>query len=688
MLSTEPLPVRPTGRDPLPHLSMLTLTIGRRISLIVGLALAAGVGVASTLLVRQAALVAAYDELIEGPIAARRAATVTQVHFKTQIQEWKNVLLRGFRTETRDKHVAAFREESGRVAASVAALRPLVAGDSAATRLLGEFSAAHEQLGRDFDAALAAFVAGKGLDAVAADSMVRGRDRAPTELLTALADQVSAHVATAQAAQRAANARDRRVLAAVALLALGVTVLVTAVAVRRMTRPVRELVRAAEGVARGSVRETIAYHARDEIGALATAFRAVVDAQRALAASAAALAAGDVDAEVAVRGEQDECGHAMHALRATVRGLHEETAALVRAAAAGRLSARGDAGRFRGAYAELVRGLNGTLDAVVAPMRESTAVLERLAARDLTARVTGDYPGDHARVKDALNAALDALGGALQEVSASSEQVGAAGEQIAGGSQALAQGASEQAASLEEIAASVQELNAMAERSAENAKEARTLATETKAGAAAGASQLGRLADALGGIREAAGETAKIVRTIEEIAFQTNLLALNAAVEAARAGDAGRGFAVVAEEVRALALRSAAAAKTTAALIEQSGERVATGVALGAEVSTEFSEVLRRVTRTAEVVAEIAVAAEQQTNGVQQINSALGEMNAVTQQTAANAEESASAATELAAQGARLQEVVGAFRVSSGDVGWRDAGAGCTVRRHRPDAQG
>ena len=350
---------------------------------------------------------------------------------------------------------------------------------------------------------------------------------------------------------------------------------------------------------------------------------------------------------------------ARHALRATI----EQSDRVVAAARAGDLSARAESDALEGAFRDLTTGLNATLDAVVAPMQESSAVLERLAARDLTARVTGAYPGDHARVKDALNAALDALSAALGEVGAASEQVSAAGGQIAGGSQALAQGASEQAASLEEVAASVQELDAMAVRSAENAREARALASATQTGATAGAEKMGALAVALDAIKASADQTARIVKTIDEIAFQTNLLALNAAVEAARAGDAGRGFAVVAEEVRALALRSAEAARTTSALIEESVQRVAGGVGLGREVATEFGEVTRRVTRTAEVVGEIAAAAEQQTAGVRQITDAIGEMNGVTQQTAANAEESSAAAQELSAQAATLQHVVSGFKL-------------------------
>ncbi|MGZ8379053.1 MAG: HAMP domain-containing methyl-accepting chemotaxis protein [Gemmatirosa sp.] len=382
----------------------------------------------------------------------------------------------------------------------------------------------------------------------------------------------------------------------------------------------------------------LSIRSRDEFGALATTINEMIaTTQGAIAAYAQARAA----------------------LNATI----DQTNGVVAAARAGDLSARADTVGLSGAYAELAGGLNATLEAVVAPMRESTAVLERVAARDLSTRVSGEYVGDHARVKGALNVALDALGEALAEVRVSAEQVTVASGQIAGGSQALAQGASEQAAGLEEVAASVTELAAMAERTSGNAREADALARETQVGAGEGAARMTELAGALRAIEQSSAETAKIIRTIDEIAFQTNLLALNAAVEAARAGDAGRGFAVVAEEVRALALRSAEAARNTSALIEESVQRVVGGVAIGERVAAEFEEVARRVGRTSAVVAEIAAAAEQQSDGIRQITSAVSSMNGVTQQAAANAEESASAATELAAQAERMREVVGAFQL-------------------------
>jgi methyl-accepting chemotaxis protein len=456
---------------------------------------------------------------------------------------------------------------------------------------------------------------------------------------------------------------SRLVTGALTGLALVAGGLLSLYLARRIARPLSELSEVADAVAVGDLRREPTARSGDEVGRLAESVRRMIAAQRDTADVATRLAAGDVAAQVTLLGPEDVVGKANARLRDTLVAVTAEIKALAEAAQGGDLTRRGDAARFENAFRELVEGLNGTLDAIVAPMQESSAVLERLAARDLTARVVGEYAGDHARVKEALNGALDALAAALREVGAASEQVSAAGGQIAGGSQALAQGASEQAASLEEVAASVQELNAMAERSADNAREARALASATQTGATAGTAKMGALATALDAIKGSADQTAKIVKTIDEIAFQTNLLALNAAVEAARAGDAGRGFAVVAEEVRALALRSAEAARSTAALIEESVQRVAGGVGLGREVAAEFGEVTRRVERTAEVVSEIAAAAEQQTSGVRQITEAIGEMNGVTQQTAANAEESAAASEELSAQARTLQDIVSGFRL-------------------------
>ena len=209
----------------------------------------------------------------------------------------------------------------------------------------------------------------------------------------------------------------------------------------------------------------------------------------------------------------------------------------------------------------------------------------------------------------------------------------------------------------------------MTKQNASNALEARAMAEEARTSAAAGVSSMTELTVAMQSIKQSADQTAHIVKTIDEIAFQTNLLALNAAVEAARAGDAGKGFAVVAEEVRTLAMRAAEAAKQTTALIEESGLRVGTGVARNQEVLARLEAINTQTHKVGEVVAEIAAATSQQSDGIRQVNAAVEQINTITQSVAANAEESASAAEELASQATTMQHLVGTFKLSDGDHG-------------------
>jgi methyl-accepting chemotaxis protein len=245
------------------------------------------------------------------------------------------------------------------------------------------------------------------------------------------------------------------------------------------------------------------------------------------------------------------------------------------------------------------------------------------------------------------------------------DQVSTAAGEITIGNQSLAQTATEQASSLDQVTTRLQEISSTGRQTAGNAQQARSMAQAASESANKGGRSMQELSKAIEQIKVASDRTAQIVKTIDEIAFQTNLLALNAAVEAARAGDAGKGFAVVAEEVRSLAMRSAEAARTTSQMIEDAVKSAERGVVLNSGVARSLEEISGHVGRVVEVMAEIAVAADQQAIGIGGANSTVEEISRATQQNAATTEESASAAEELSGQAESMRDLVAAFKVQS-----------------------
>jgi methyl-accepting chemotaxis protein len=250
------------------------------------------------------------------------------------------------------------------------------------------------------------------------------------------------------------------------------------------------------------------------------------------------------------------------------------------------------------------------------------------------------------------------IGRIIEDLDAASTQTLGASAQVSGSSQSLAEGANSQAASVEETSATLEEISSMTRQNAGNAERAEVLAKQAQTSTRQGSEAVVRMSTAIQEIKEASDKTALIIKTIDEIAFQTNLLALNAAVEAARAGDAGRGFAVVAEEVRNLASRSATAAKDTSVIIADSQRRADQGVAVSAEVSNLLNDILRIAGEMNSLVGQVATASKEQDRGVQQITSAVAQMDGITQATAASAEETSAAAQELASQASHLAESV------------------------------
>jgi methyl-accepting chemotaxis protein len=446
---------------------------------------------------------------------------------------------------------------------------------------------------------------------------------------------------------------------AVILIAIGVIVQ------RNITKPIKKIVLMMQEIEKGHLSQRLKMIRKDEIGSLSRSIDKFADnLQKNIVFNLQHISEGNVNIEPAITDDKDEIGPALNKMIETIKNLVGELNILTTSAMQGKLNVRGNEEAFNGAYHDIIHGVNKTLDGVMGPINEASEVLERIAGKDMTARIRSDYKGDHAKIKESLNLAVENLDKALQQVAIGADQVGAASLQVSSGGQSLSQGASEQASSLEEISSSLQEMSSMTKQNAISAREAKGVAEEAHGSADKGVESMNRMSMAINKIKLSSDATAKIVKTIDEIAFQTNLLALNAAVEAARAGDAGRGFAVVAEEVRNLAMRSAEAAKNTANLIEEAVKNSENGVAINSEVLKNFQEITDKINKVSQVVAEIAAASDQQDQGISQVNKAVEQLNLLTQQNAANAEESASAAEQMSSQSEQMQSMVAGFKLT------------------------
>ena len=368
------------------------------------------------------------------------------------------------------------------------------------------------------------------------------------------------------------------------------------------------------------------------------------------------LAGGDLNVEIDEDGRRDEIGEMARAVTVfktnALERLRAESETTTARAAAETERATGLAERARIAQSQ------------TAAMSALRTGLRQFANGDLTARLTDGFSGEFVEVRDDFNAASDKLKSALGLVARSTGAIQSSSQEISSASDNLSQRTEQQAASLEETAAALEEITNTLRASAENAQHAAQVVANADSDAKKGAVVVRQAVEAMDDIAASSNKIGQIIGVIDEIAFQTNLLALNAGVEAARAGDSGRGFAVVAMEVRALAQRSAEAAKEIKALVSNSGAQVHSGVKLVAETGKALESIITQVSEINKVVGEIAEATRQQATGVAEINTAISQMDQTTQQNATMVEESTAASHALSRETSELSRLVEQFRLA------------------------
>ncbi len=301
--------------------------------------------------------------------------------------------------------------------------------------------------------------------------------------------------------------------------------------------------------------------------------------------------------------------------------------------------------------------------AIVNPLGEAIRIADHIATGDLTDRIDPHRNDEVGSLLDAMQRMSDLLRRLVHEVTESSLTVASEARQIAAGNVSLSQRTEEQASSLEQTASAMEQMTSTVRQSAENAGHANHLAGEARQSAEKGGMVVTSAIAAMNEINQSSKQVADIISVIDDIAFQTNLLALNAAVEAARAGDQGRGFAVVAAEVRNLAQRSASSAKEIKALIEDSVSKVTQGTRLVENSGDTLNEIIERVNKVTEIVAEIAAASEEQSCGIEEVNKAIIQLDELTQQNAAMVEEATASSQAQADLAGKLHELVKQYRI-------------------------
>lgn len=711
--------------------------------------------------------VAELTNVISGVSSQREQAHLINLDFRRQVQEWKNVLLRGHEPDRMARHWGAFSGLSETILQNGQALSDSLTEQPDLQALVDEFLVAYRDALPAYDQARLAYIEAD-FDPVLGDQLVRGIDRAPSDLLIQLGERLSS--LASQDAEAAMSSASRTRVATLVSIAL-ITTLALLLMVLYVTRSIRanlgadpQALRAlAAGVAKGDYEYTappnvypgsVMQAMGDMVDKLRRAAELeeenarareeqlkvavenarirqaldnasinvmIADANRDVIYINKALQAFFVDHETQIRADLPafraselinqsidrfhrnprhqmqllEGLTAPHQADIELGGGHfrltaspirnasgerlgtvvewldrtrevaaaKEIRAFVDQAKSGDFSAEIDRAGKDGFFLKLAEDLNELRQIVSDFLDDMERMLQAIAERDLTVRIDKEYEGRFDKVKNYANRSNDNLGQLIGEIRAAAETIATAAREISAGNTDLSSRTEEQASSLEETASSMEELTSTVRQNADNAKEANSLSDNASMIAVEGGEVVSQMVNVMERISQSSREIADIIGVIDGIAFQTNILALNAAVEAARAGEQGRGFAVVASEVRSLAQRSASAAKDIKELISQSVRMVETGDEQAKRAGKTMEEIVEAIRRVREINSDISAASDEQASGIDNVSTAVSQMDEMTQQNAALVEEAAAAAESQLGQVDELNQLISQFRL-------------------------
>jgi methyl-accepting chemotaxis protein len=646
------------------------------------------------------------------------ATETALAHFKTQVQEWKNILLRGHKPKDFDKYLEQFKKEEAEVQRYLALARSQMEGLGLDVKEVESLLQDHQRLGAEYQQLLQFHNASDPTAAFSTDKMARGKDRSTAEKLDSFVNTVEQGTSEKIAELgQASESMYRQILLAMAsaiglMLAImtTLTLAVIKVLIRKIGGEPSYAAEVTRRIAAGDLNTVVETQPDDtssllaDMKAMQDQLNAIVSEIRNLVSQAAhgdfsgridiagkkgfgldisqslntsdeglsditrvsqAMSAGDLSLTIE-KNYQGQFGQTIAAINTTVRLLNaviNDVRRAVDAAACGDFSQAIDATTRQGyakTLAELLNALNSTANGALSDIARAA---HALAEGDLTQHIANEHPGLFGETARGINVTIDRLRDVLGEIQQASETINMAASEIAAGNSDLSRRTEEQASSLEETASSMEELNSTVKQNAEHAADANDHARRSAGIAARGSEKVKSVVDTMSTIQTSSHKMADIVGVIDGIAFQTNILALNAAVEAARAGEHGRGFAVVATEVRALSQRSAQAAQEIKALIGDSLRKVEAGEHLVEEAGATMDEVVASFQAVVGLVTDIAGASREQSAGIEQMAGAVGQMDQVTQQNAALVEEAAAAAESLEEQARVLAGAVGKFKL-------------------------